>query len=82
MLSKESKEKMKFWLSLWPESKHPIDENRMKEFIKSLKVNNETVDFDELFNCYTELKPDLNEVVAEKRCREWEEEIAHILSLS
>ena len=52
MLSQESKEKMRFWLGLWPDSCHPEDEKRKSDFIKSLKANNETVDFDDLYNCY------------------------------
>lgn len=78
MLSQESKEKMRFW----PDSCHPEDEKRKSDFIKSLKANDETVDFDDLYNCYREVKPELNEDVAEERCREWAEEIEHILSLS
>ncbi|WP_418332417.1 hypothetical protein [Segatella sp.] len=54
----------------------------MKDFIKSLKAHDETVDFDDLYNCYREVKPGLNEDVAEERCREWAEEIEHVLTLS
>lgn len=81
MLSQESKEKMRFWLNKWPDSCHPLDEKRMKDFINSLKANDETVDFDDLYNCYREVKPELNEDVAEVRCREWAEEIEKVLSL-
>lgn len=82
MLSQESKEKMSLWLSLWPDSCHSEDEKRMKDFIKSLKAHDETVDFDNLYNCYREVKPGLNEDVAEEKCREWAEEIEHVLTLS
>lgn len=82
MLSQDSKEKMRLWLGLWPDSCHPEDGKRMKNFIKSLKANDETVDFDDLYNCYREVKPKLNEEVAEDRCRRWAEEIEHILPLS
>ena len=41
MLSQESKEKMKLWLSLWPESGHAEDEKRKNDFINSLNANNE-----------------------------------------
>lgn len=82
MLSQESKEKMRFWLDFWPDSCHPEDEKRKSDFIKSLKANDETVDFDDLYNCYREVKPELNEDVAEERCREWAEEIEHVLTLS
>lgn len=82
MLSQESKEKMRLWLSLWPDSCHPEDEKRKSDFIKSLKANDETVDFDDLYNCYREVKPELNETVAEERCRVWAEEIEHVLTLS
>lgn len=82
MLSYESKENMRLWLSCWPESTHPLDESRMKEFFKSLKANDETVDFDDLYDCYRVVKPELNEDIAEERCREWAVEIGHILALS
>jgi len=81
MLSQESKEKMRLWLSCYPESTHPLDEKRKKDFINSLKVNDETVSFDDLYNCYREVNPKLNEDVAEERCREWAEEIENILRL-
>lgn len=38
MLSQESKEKMKLWLSLWPESGHAEDEKRKVDFINSLNA--------------------------------------------
>ena len=82
MLSQESKEKMSLWLSSFPESTHPLDEKRKKDFINSLKANNETVNFYDLYNCYREVKPKLNVEVAEEKCREWAVEIAHILTLS
>lgn len=82
MLSQEAKEKMRLWLSSWPESTHPLDEKRMKDFIMSLKANGESVDFNDLYNCYREVKPELNEEVAEERCREWAEEIEKVLTLS
>lgn len=82
MLSQESKEKMRFWLDFWQDSCHPEDENRKSDFIKNLKANDETVDFDDLYNCYRELKPEIIEDVAEERCREWAEEIAHSLKLT
>ena len=82
MLSQESKEKMRFWLGLWPASCHPEDEKRKSDFIKSLKANNEIVDFEDLYNCYREVKPELNEDVSEERCREWAEEIEYVLTLS
>lgn len=82
MLSQESKEKMRLWLGLWPDSCHPEDEKRKSDFIKSLKANDETVDFDDLYNCYRELKPEIIEEVAEERCREWAEEIEHNLKLT
>lgn len=47
-----------------------------------MKANNETVDFDDLYNCYREVKPELNEDVSEERCREWAEEIEYVLTLS
>lgn len=40
------------------------------------------MDFDDLYNCYREVKPELNEDVAEERCREWAEEIEHSLKLT
>lgn len=58
------------------------DEKRKSDFIKSLKANDETVDFDDLYNCYRELKPEIIEEVAEERCREWAEEIEHSLKLT
>ena len=82
MLSQDSKEKMSLWLGLWPDSCHPEDENRKLDFIKSLKANNETIDFDDLYNCYRELKPDLNEKVAEERCLKWTKEIKNSLNIS
>lgn len=51
MLSQESKEKMKLWLSLWPESGHAEDEKRKEDFIKSLKAHGEIVDFNDLYDC-------------------------------
>lgn len=82
MLSQETKGKMRQWLSSWPESNHPLDEKRMKDFIISLKANGESVDFDDLYNCYREVNPELNEEVAEERCRDWAEEIEKKLRLS
>lgn len=55
MLSQESKEKMKLWLSLWPESGHAEDEKRKVDFIKSLKAHGEIVDFNDLYDCYREI---------------------------
>lgn len=55
MLSQESKEKMRLWLSLWPESRHPADEKRKVDFINSLNANNETVDFNDLYDYYREM---------------------------
>ena len=81
MLSQESKEKMRLWLSLWPDSCHPEDEKRKSDFIKSLKANDETVDFEELYTCYRELKPEILEEVAKLRCQEWVEEIENSLKL-
>lgn len=75
MLSQKSMDKLKHWLSLWPESTHPEDEKRKLDFIKSLKANNEIVDFEDLYHCYQELKPEIDKVVAKVRCREWMEEI-------
>ena len=77
MLSQESKEKMKLWLSLWPESGHPADEKRKDDFINSLNANNETVDFNDLYDYYREIKPELLDDVAKERCREWIEEICN-----
>ena len=77
MLSQESKEKMKLWLSLWPESGHAEDEKRMNDFINSLNANNETVDFNDLYDCYREVKPKLLDDVVKERCREWIEEICN-----
>lgn len=81
VLSQESKEKMRLWLSLWPDSCHPEDEKRKSDFIKSLKANDETVDFEELYTCYRELKPEILEEVAKLRCQEWVEEIENSLKL-
>ena len=47
---------MKLWLSLRPESLHDKDEERKNEFVRSLKVNNKIVDFDDLYNCYRDFK--------------------------
>lgn len=77
MLSQESKEKMRLWLSLWPESVHPADEKRKVDFINSLNANNETVDFNDLYDCYREVKPETLDDVAKERCREWIEEICN-----
>ena len=77
MLSQESKEKMKLWLSLWPESGHAEDEKRKNDFINSLNANNETVDFNDLYDCYREVKPELLDDVVKERCREWIEEISN-----
>lgn len=71
MLSQESKEKMRLWLSLWPESVHPEDEKRKVDFINSLNANNETVDYNDLYDCYREVKPELLDDVVKERCREW-----------
>lgn len=77
MLSQESKEKMKLWLSLWPESGHAEDEKRKEDFVKSLKAHGETVDFNDLYDCYREVKPKLLDDVVKERCREWIEEICN-----
>lgn len=81
-LSQKSQEKMRQWLSLWPESTHPMDENRKSDFIMSLKANNETIDFDSLYNCYRNVKPEVNENVAHERCKVWIEDIVKLLNLS
>ena len=75
MLSQKSKEKLRLWLSLWPESTHPEDEKRKTDFIKCLRVNHETVGFEDLYNCYRELKPEIDEEVAKVRCQEWIKEV-------
>ena len=77
MLSQESKKKMKLWLSLWPESGHAEDEKRKVDFINSLNANNETVDFNDLYDCYREVKPEFLDYIAKERCREWIEEISN-----
>ena len=77
MLSQESKEKMRLWLSLWPESGHAEDEKRKEDFIKSLKVHGEIIDFNDLYDCYREVKPEILDDVAKERCREWIEEISN-----
>lgn len=77
MLSQESKKKMRLWLSLWPESVHPEDEKRKVDFINSLNANNETVDYNDLYDCYREVKPELLDDVVKERCREWIEEICN-----
>lgn len=77
MLSQESKEKMKLWLSLWPESGHAEDKKRKVDFINSLNANNETVDFNDLYDCYREVKPELLDDVVKERCKEWIEEISN-----
>ena len=41
--------------SLWPELGHPADEKRKADFINSLNANNETVDFNDLYDCYREV---------------------------
>lgn len=78
-MTQDSLEKMKLWLSLWPESLHDKDEERKNEFVRSLKANNETVDFDDLYNCYRDVKPDFDEKLAEERCLEWTAEIEKLL---
>lgn len=82
MLSQESNEKMRLWLSLWPDSTHPEDEKRKTDFIKSLKTHGEMIDFEELYTCYRELKPEILEEVAKLRCQEWVEEIENSLKLT
>ena len=77
MLSQESKEKLKLCLSLWPESGHAEDEKRKVDFINSLNANNETVDFNDLYDCYREVKPELLADVVKEKCREWIEEICN-----
>lgn len=37
-MTQDSLEKMKLWLSLWPESLHDKDEERKNEFVRSLKL--------------------------------------------
>lgn len=75
MLSQESNEKMRLWLSLWPESVHAEDEKRKVDFINSLKAHGEIVDFNDLYDCYREVKPELLDDVAKERCKEWIEEL-------
>lgn len=81
MLSEASKERMKTWLSFWPESEHDLDENRKVDFINSLKAHQEKIDFDELYNCYREIKPELNENIAEERCLNWIAELEKLLCM-
>lgn len=77
MLLQESKEKLRLWLSLWPESGHAEDEKRKVDFINSLNANNETVDSNDLYDCYREVKQEILDDVAKDRCRQWIEEISN-----
>lgn len=80
-MTQESYQKMKLWLDLWPESLHDKDEERKADFVHSLKANNETADFDDLYNCYRVVKPDVDVNVAEERCMEWATEIEKLLKM-
>lgn len=80
-MTEESLEKMKLWLELWSESLHDEDEKRKVDFVRSLKRNDETVDFDDFYNCYREVKPSIDENIAVARCLKWAEDIEKLLAI-
>lgn len=74
-MNKTSKEKLNFWMSKYPESFHPCDENRMFDLANSLYESEGSICIDDLFASFTKYHPNYNKEEAMRLCDKWEEQI-------
>lgn len=74
-MNKQNKEKLDFWMSEFPESFHPCDENRMFDLANSLFESEEGTCLDELFASFTHYHPSYNKEEAMRLCDKWEDQI-------
>lgn len=77
-MNASTKEKMDFWLSMHPESTHPLDEERKFIFVKSMCENDDTVSFDDLFDSFRNSHSDYDEQYCRNLCEKWELEIGQL----
>lgn len=72
-MNKASSEKLDFWMSEFPESFHPHDENRMFDLANELFESEEGICIDELFASFTKYHPAYNKKAAMKLSDKWED---------
>ena len=77
-MNTSTKEKMDLWLSMHPESTHPLDEERKFKFVRSLYENEDSGTFEDLFNSFRNSHPDYNEQYCRELCEDWELEIGKL----
>lgn len=76
----ESKEKMEMWLGRFPESSHPLDEERFFDFVVSLCRAKETVSKEEMAEFYSSIHPDFEEEHILTVCDKWDSKISNLQS--
>lgn len=77
-MKETTKEKMDSWLSHYPESSHPLDEERKFNFVKSLCDENDSFTYDDLLNSFCNSHSDYTEDYCKKLCEEWEVEVGEL----
>lgn len=74
-MNKQNKEKLEFWMSEYPESFHPHDENRMFDLANSLYESEGGICIDDLFASFIKYHPNYNKEEAMRLCDKWEDQI-------
>lgn len=65
-MKNEVKEKLRIWLSQFPQSTHPLDSRRFYDVVIAMRDTDSSIDDEDIREMLQECKPDWNEKYAEE----------------